>query len=120
MAALQKIPAQEVLGLFLDHLSGERRLAAKTVEAYQRDMSAFLGFLTNYLDQSLSLLEIVGVEARGFRAYLAHRRRGENALSPASMQRQLSAIRTFYRYICLLYTSPSPRDLSTSRMPSSA
>ena len=24
------------------------------------------------------------------------------------------------RYNCLLYTSPSPRDLSTSRMPSSA
>ena len=23
-------------------------------------------------------------------------------------------------FICLLYTSPSPRDLSTSRMPSSA
>ena len=26
----------------------------------------------------------------------------------------------FQKYICLLYTSPSPRDLSTSRMPSSA
>ena len=26
----------------------------------------------------------------------------------------------FAYYICLLYTSPSPRDLSTSRMPSSA
>ena len=25
-----------------------------------------------------------------------------------------------HAYICLLYTSPSPRDLSTSRMPSSA
>ena len=25
-----------------------------------------------------------------------------------------------YNNICLLYTSPSPRDLSTSRMPSSA
>ena len=25
-----------------------------------------------------------------------------------------------WKYICLLYTSPSPRDLSTSRMPSSA
>ena len=25
-----------------------------------------------------------------------------------------------FDYICLLYTSPSPRDLSTSRMPSSA
>ena len=26
----------------------------------------------------------------------------------------------FMQYVCLLYTSPSPRDLSTSRMPSSA
>ena len=26
----------------------------------------------------------------------------------------------FLTYACLLYTSPSPRDLSTSRMPSSA
>jgi len=26
----------------------------------------------------------------------------------------------YQQYICLLYTSPSPRDLSTSRMPSSA
>ena len=26
----------------------------------------------------------------------------------------------FHYFICLLYTSPSPRDLSTSRMPSSA
>ena len=25
-----------------------------------------------------------------------------------------------YRYICLLYTSPSPRDAHESRMPSSA
>ena len=29
-------------------------------------------------------------------------------------------IEALLRYICLLYTSPSPRDLSTSRMPSSA
>ena len=27
---------------------------------------------------------------------------------------------TIFLYGCLLYTSPSPRDLSTSRMPSSA
>ena len=27
---------------------------------------------------------------------------------------------TLYQYICLLYTSPSPRDRSISRMPSSA
>ena len=33
--------------------------------------------------------------------------------------KQSSAQITHY-YSCLLYTSPSPRDLSTSRMPSSA
>ena len=34
----------------------------------------------------------------------------------------LVVLRTFLhnQFICLLYTSPSPRDLSTSRMPSSA
>ena len=31
-----------------------------------------------------------------------------------------SKVYNVYIYICLLYTSPSPRDLSTSRMPSSA
>ena len=31
-----------------------------------------------------------------------------------------SCIPTIYGCTCLLYTSPSPRDLSTSRMPSSA
>ena len=30
------------------------------------------------------------------------------------------ALRGFGVWACLLYTSPSPRDLSTSRMPSSA
>ena len=29
-------------------------------------------------------------------------------------------VNTILRSLCLLYTSPSPRDLSTSRMPSSA
>ena len=33
---------------------------------------------------------------------------------------QSLALAKDHAYICLLYTSPSPRDLSTSRMPSSA
>ena len=39
----------------------------------------------------------------------------------ADVLRHLHRARDNYqRYDCLLYTSPSPRDLSTSRMPSSA
>ena len=33
---------------------------------------------------------------------------------------QLGAVHGARGFLCLLYTSPSPRDLSTSRMPSSA
>eukprot|EP00831_Metopus_contortus_P003534 TRINITY_DN11309_c0_g1_i3.p2 TRINITY_DN11309_c0_g1~~TRINITY_DN11309_c0_g1_i3.p2 ORF type:complete len:148 (+),score=56.37 TRINITY_DN11309_c0_g1_i3:2-445(+) len=40
----------------------------------------------------------------------------KNPLTPI----KLSAQRLQRKYGCLLYTSPSPRDLSTSRMPSSA
>ena len=32
----------------------------------------------------------------------------------------LTVVTVAISYFCLLYTSPSPRDLSTSRMPSSA
>ena len=49
------------------------------------------------------------------------------ALAPAVNERMEEACRSSfsrfayqYRWSCLLYTSPSPRDLSTSRMPSSA
>ena len=41
-----------------------------------------------------------------------------NAVQAASVRKQLPELPN--RNICLLYTSPSPRDLSTSRMPSSA
>jgi len=99
MAAIQKIPAEETLAIFLSHLSGERRLADKTVKAYQRDISAFLGFMADYLEETLHLAKLADLKPIDFRAYLAHRRRGETPLSPASVQRQLSAIRTYYRYL---------------------
>ena len=99
MAAIQKIPAEETLAIFLSHLSGERRLSDKTVEAYQRDISAFLGFMASHLDEVLHLAKLAELKPMDFRAYLAHRRRGDTPLSPASVQRQLSAIRTYYRYL---------------------
>ena len=99
MPSVPKIPANETLAIFLAHLAGERRLAAKTVEAYQRDLSSFLGFMAGHLDEALHLGRLADLKPIDFRAYLAHRRRGDSPLSPASIQRQLSAIRTFYRYL---------------------
>ena len=47
------------------------------------------------------------------------RRNNRLELTPKA-QEFAETIRTALGMICLLYTSPSPRDLSTSRMPSSA
>ena len=38
----------------------------------------------------------------------------------AAAKAGFEAVEYLFPYPCLLYTSPSPRDLSTSRMPSSA
>ena len=50
-------------------------------------------------------------------------RLGEVLINPANHERRLNEgplMRPQKTEACLLYTSPSPRDLSTSRMPSSA
>lgn len=99
MTASPKIPASEALRVFLDHLSGERRLADKTVEAYQRDIGDFLGFTTGHLGVSLTLSDLGALKVTDFRAYLAHKRRGDTPLSAASINRHLSALRTFFRYL---------------------
>ena len=39
---------------------------------------------------------------------------------PSVLEKSRRSLRTFYFKSCLLYTSPSPRDATLSRMPSSA
>ena len=41
-------------------------------------------------------------------------------ISQTENQNRIKALNFMADYLCLLYTSPSPRDLTTSRMPSSA
>lgn len=97
MAVIPNIPPEQVLSTFLGHLSGERRLADKTVEAYGRDIRDFQTFITAHRGKPADLRILAGLGAADFRAYLAHRRAG--GLGSASVQRLLSALRTFYRYL---------------------
>ena len=121
--------AHTAMSEFLQHLAGERRLADKTVESYQRDLGAFIGFLAGHLDKTVTLSDLGALALRDFRAYLAFRQRGEKPLSPASIARQLSALRTFFRYLNRRYgiendaiglvkgprvKAPLPKPLSTS------
>ena len=81
------------------HLRDERRFAANSVEAYERDAGAFLDFLRDHLGGAPSDKDLADLEPRDLRAYLAHRRQGPDALSDRSVSRALAAIRGFYRYL---------------------
>jgi integrase/recombinase XerC len=81
-----------LVGRFLGHLRTERRLSPHTLNAYQRDLSDFVEFV-----------EQRGISAWGevnqgdIRAFVAARHR--TGLSARSLQRALSAVRSFYTFL---------------------
>jgi len=91
--------AAALLAEWVAHLRDERRFAANSVEAYERDVSAFLGFLQCHLGGEPDARALGELEPRDLRAYLAHRRQGHDALADRSISRALAAIRGFYRYL---------------------
>lgn len=91
--------AADALAEFLAYLRDERRASPRTLEAYGRDVSAFLGFLAQHLGGAASLQDLAALEPADLRAYLAHRRRGEDALGDRSIARALAAIRAFLRFL---------------------
>ena len=76
---------------FLDHLQVERAVSAHTLDAYRRDLTVLSQWAAG---QGLAL---VGLEADALRAFIAaeHRR----GLAPKSLQRRLSACRSFYGWL---------------------
>jgi len=99
--ALIYLPARGDLRAALDGwrawLEAERRASAHTVDAYLRDVAAFLSFLVGHLGEEPGLAELEGLQPRDFRAYLAHRSGG--GLSRASQARAMSSLRTLFRYL---------------------
>lgn len=91
--------AAALLAQWTAHLREERRFSGNSVDAYQRDVAAFLGFLSAHLGGEPSARDLAELEPRDLRAYLAHRRQGADALSDRSISRALAAIRSFYRYL---------------------
>jgi integrase/recombinase XerC len=75
----------------------ERRLAAKTIEAYGRDVRQFLGFLAERFGEPAGVADFVGLLPADLRAFLARRR--AEAIDPRSLQRALSALRSLARHL---------------------
>jgi integrase/recombinase XerC len=88
----------ELAALWIAHLREERRFARNTLDAYQRDVAAFLGFLVGHLGQEPTGADLQTLDPRDLRAYIAKRREGADALGDRSVARALAAIRSFFRY----------------------
>ncbi len=87
----------ERVGLWLDHLSDERRLSDKTLIAYERDLRQFLRFLTNHIGGAPAVKDISTVKPADFRAFMARRR--QTGAQSRSLARGLAGIRSFLRFL---------------------
>jgi integrase/recombinase XerC len=79
------------------HLSGERRLAAKTVEAYGRDVAQFLSFFTAHLASPPRLADLKSLSTTDIRAFMAWRR-NEGAGS-RTVARGIAGLRSLIRFL---------------------
>ena len=83
---------QEPIERFLKHLRIERRLSPRTLEAYRRDLDDFSKWAISQPIHAWS-----EVSDHIVRSYAATRHR--QGLSARSVQRRLSALRSFYSYL---------------------
>ena len=99
---LQALSATDLLQLFLEHLTVQRRFAANTVSAYGSDLRAFLRFHDRLYPGDLS-----GVSAEQIQHYLRYCR--QHRISARSIVRRLAALRAFCLFLLeqgLLETNP--------------
>lgn len=81
----------EWIGRFCRHLSDERGLSAHTVQGYRRDLEVFAGYVA-----SMQVPRWTSIDARVVRGFVAWRHR--QSVGGRSIQRGLSALRTFFDY----------------------
>ena len=80
------------ISAFLDHLRIERRLSPRTLEAYRHDLLS--------LEQHRAARDLPGwdrLDTQHLRHFIASQH--QQGLAPRSLQRLLSAIRSFYRFL---------------------
>jgi integrase/recombinase XerC len=78
-------------------LGDQKRMSPKTVEAYRRDVTQFLHFMTEHLGEQPSLATLAKLGPQDVRAFMAARRNA--GIGARSLMRQLAGVRSFARYL---------------------
>src|SRR5262245_46921132 len=94
--ALAADTAAEVVR-WLANLGDERRMSPKTVEAYRRDVTQFLAFMTEHLGRRPSLKDLARLTPTDVRAFMAARR--ADGIGGRSLMRALAGVRSFARFL---------------------
>ena len=92
-------PEQHLTDLTLDFLASlelERGLSRNTLEAYRSDLQQLGPFLAR---RSRDPLDVTGAELADFISELATGREGKPPVAPATLQRKIACLRSFYRHL---------------------
>lgn len=82
---------------WLRDLGSVRRLSAKTLEAYGRDLGQFMSFLAGHMGGPVGLQSLKELRGADIRAFMAQRR--SESLGSRSLARVLSALKSFFAFL---------------------
>jgi integrase/recombinase XerC len=89
--------AFDLLQRWLASIAALQGASEKTVEAYQRDVAGFIGFLSNHFGGDLGKNKLGQIKITDMRAWMAFERR--RGVGPRSLARELSAVKSFFRWL---------------------
>jgi integrase/recombinase XerC len=89
--------AHDLMEHWLTHVAAIRGQSEKTIDAYRRDVSGYLGFLTHHKGGILGKSALGAITITDMRAWMAHERR--RGIAARSLARSLSAVKSFYRWL---------------------
>jgi len=86
-----------LMEVWLEKLRALNGAAEKTTEAYRRDVSGFLGFLSLHLGGDVGKAALGAITTADMRAWMASER--QRGIAARSLARELSAVKSFYRWL---------------------
>lgn len=105
------------IAAWIGHLGIEKQVSPHTLDAYIRDITQFTRFLADHLGRPASLRDLETLRPIDFRAFMAARRNA--GVESRTLARQLSAIRTLYRWFDNegVLRNPAVATLRTPKLP---